>query len=404
MHTKLLCLGVALMASTAAASAQNAPAPVVNVEVEPIACYWRTGSPAVRIGQPFTLVLTCSVLDTTATTVVPDQSQLDPGVLQVQPFEVLRGRQAQELRTANRRFFQYDYTLRYIGEEIGKDLAIPPLTISYRVQSRVRPDSAAVESREREYILPARPIRILSLVPPVVSDIRDEPPPTLAAIEARRFRASVLRIVSWMLFALGGVIAVWALVGIARTRRGAVTAVVRHASDAAILRGVSRELADVGRESAATGWTDVLAARAGAALRIAASLDTSHPVSQTPASLGEPAAGGQLRVPARWPRGGDVLLSGSMTTLTLAGARELLRPAESRRAARLAAMEGALASLTAAAYGRGTAGLNADRLDDALAAGTRELSALRREHTWIATKLRGLARTVSGFRTRAWAR
>ena len=36
-----------------------------------------------------------------------------------------------------------------IGEEIGRDLSLPALTLTYRVQSRVQQDSAAVESRER---------------------------------------------------------------------------------------------------------------------------------------------------------------------------------------------------------------------------------------------------------------
>ena len=62
----------------------------MNVEVEPITCWWRSSTSAVRSGEPFTLTLTCQVVETETTKVVPDQSKLDPSVVQLQPFEVHR--------------------------------------------------------------------------------------------------------------------------------------------------------------------------------------------------------------------------------------------------------------------------------------------------------------------------
>ena len=228
---RALCTALALllMGASRPVAAQTA-APVQNVELEPIACYWRTSTDAVRLGEFFTLVLTCGVLDTAATTVVPDQSRLDPAVLQLQPFEVKGGTQAPDLKTPTRRFFQYQYQLRYVGEEVGKDLVLPPLTLTYRVQSRVQQDSAAVESRERQYILPAHTIRVLSIVPMSARDIRDASPVTLAEIDSRRFRASMLRIASWALYAVSAVVALWGLLGAARRRRGRSAVVVRHAT------------------------------------------------------------------------------------------------------------------------------------------------------------------------------
>src|SRR5688572_23657841 len=119
------------------------------VEVAPIECWSRTSASAVHVGELFTMVLTCAVLETQAATVVPDRSTLDPGALQVPPFEVVRGTQATDVRTTSRRLFQYEYTLRYLGEEFGADMRLPGPTVMYRVQSRVQ-QGAAVEGRERE--------------------------------------------------------------------------------------------------------------------------------------------------------------------------------------------------------------------------------------------------------------
>ena len=37
---------------------------LVDVEVEPITCWWRSSTSAVRSGEPFTLRLTCAVIET----------------------------------------------------------------------------------------------------------------------------------------------------------------------------------------------------------------------------------------------------------------------------------------------------------------------------------------------------
>lgn len=376
-----------------------------NVSVAPIECYWRSSASSVRVGEIFTVSLTCGVLETQATTVVPDQSRLDPDVLQLQPFEVVDGVVARDLRTVTRRFFQYEYRVRYLGDEIGRDLALPALTITYRVQSRVEADSAAIESRERQYILPARTVRILSLLPLAAGDIRDPSPTTFDEIREARFTASVLRIVSWGLFALAGVVALWALVRAARRSRAKGHATVRFASDAAILGGVARELSAVSRLRQTEGWSDALAARALAALRVAASYEIARPVSQGPARDARHAAmSGQLRVPARWPRPGAVLLSGSATSANLARERTRAAASDDRRNDRLADLEGALAHFAAAAYGPNHATVDATDLDAALAAAEGAVQSLRRQHRWLATRLRALAQAATGFRAKTWAR
>src|SRR6059036_279956 len=114
-----IVLGFALvMAAASAAAAQT-------VQTDPLQCWWRTSAGAVRVGEPFTLVLTCAVLESDAATVVVDQSRLEPSVVQFAPFEVLGGSHGADLRTDLRRFFQYEYRLRLIAENLfGRDAAL----------------------------------------------------------------------------------------------------------------------------------------------------------------------------------------------------------------------------------------------------------------------------------------
>ena len=111
------------------------------------------------MGEPFGLTLTCSVVDTESMTVVPDLSRLDPTVVQLPPFEILGGTHPGDLVTPGRRFFQYDYRLRLIGEDLfGADAVVPPLEISYRVESTVE-GGDTVQGRDLTYALPRASIK-----------------------------------------------------------------------------------------------------------------------------------------------------------------------------------------------------------------------------------------------------
>lgn len=359
-----------------------------DLEVAPIECWTRTSASAVRVGELFTLVLTCAVLETQAATVVPDRSTLDPGALQVPPFEVVRGALATDVRTSSRRLFQYEYTVRYLGEEFGADTRLPGPTVTYRVQSRVQ-QGAAIEGREREYNLPSTPIRILSLVPAAAADIREPAPETFQAIQDRRFRAQALRIAAIALFALAGVMVLWALVGLARRPGREAAVAVRGPSEASMLRAVRREL-DVVRRARPGGWTSDLAARALMALRIAATLAMSRRISQTPTSSDITPMPGQLLLRPGWGRGRAVLVSGSATAETLAST-----PA-------LAELRSALEHLTTATYGH--AALDENALDEALGVAERATARVAREYTWLARSLRSVTRSAGALRDRAWAR
>src|SRR5262245_4281850 len=59
--------------------------PDATVETDPIRCWWRSSSGAIRIGENFTVTLTCAVLQTDSVQVTPDESRLDSTVAQMSP-------------------------------------------------------------------------------------------------------------------------------------------------------------------------------------------------------------------------------------------------------------------------------------------------------------------------------
>jgi hypothetical protein len=398
---RALCLVPCAVTLAAAASAQTPPAAPEQVTLAPIECWTRPSTNAVRVGERFDLVLTCAVVDTQSTTVVPDQSRLDPAALQLAPFEVVGGTQAPDLRTRTHRLFQYEYALRYLGEQIGADIEVPGPTINYRVQSRVQGE-AAVESRDRQYILPATRMRIASLVPAAANDIQDAMPGTFRAIEDRRFLARLLRVVSWVLFGVGGVIAAWALVAAIRRPRRAVSQEPERMPEAAVLRAASRELEQVRRERQGDGWTSDRAARALAALRVVASYALGRPAAQAPAAGNAPGAG-QLRVSSLVPRRRSMLVSGSTTAEAVL--QEIARAASAGTPAPeyLADLQVALDRFAGAAYGRHGVASESD-LDEALERGTRALRQVARRYTWPARAVRVARQSAMEVRDRAWAR
>jgi hypothetical protein len=383
------------------AVAQGTQSATENVALAPIECWTRTSTNAVRVGQLFDVVVTCAVVETESTTVVPDQSRLDPAALQAPPFEVVSGRQASDLRTRTHRLFQYEYAMRYLGEQIGADIELPGATINYRVQSRVQ-GTAAVEGRDRRYILPATRMRIASLVPARANDIHDAPPGTFRAIEDRHFLASLLRIIAWVLFGTGGVMVIWALAALIRRPREARAAARRVAPEAAVLRAASRELHEVRRAREAGGWTSDLAARALAALRLAASYALGQAIAQTPAARGAVPATGQLHVLSRIPYRHGMIVSASATAGQVAQA---LRNESSGRPVdeRLRDLHVALERFGTAAYGR-DGSLSDTDLDEALEGGMRAVRHVARRYTWPARAARAARQSATGMRDRAWAR
>jgi hypothetical protein len=349
-----------------------------NVEADPITCWWRTGTGGVRIGESFPVVLTCSLLETEAARVIADESPLEPSVIQLPPFDVLGGRRAKDVVTAGRRFVQYDYALRIIGENaFGRDMSLPALQLTYRIESRVAGASplSSVQGRDFAYVMPPLSVRVLSLVPDNATDIREAPVATFDEIAGRAFRGTVLRIAASIALVAAALVGALALIGILRRRRAASAAPGRVLADGVILGSVHRELSAI-REESRAGWTPALTGRALAALRIAAAYEAGRPVTQIVAEPGTTATEGQLAINGRTR--GVAFVSGNATAEHLshdgAGGRTL---------------RDGLARFTAARYGR-DGGYDAAGLDESLADSLRvveELAERRkpglRERLWM---------------------
>jgi hypothetical protein len=357
-----------------------------NVEADPITCWWRTGSGGVRIGESFPVVLTCSLLETEAARVIADESNLEPAVIQLPPFDVLGGKRAKDVVTAGRRFVQYDYALRIIAENaFGRDMSLPALQLTYRIESRVAGASplSSVQGRDFSYVLPPLSVRVLSLVPDTATDIREAPVATFDEIAGRAFRGTVLRIAAAIAFVAAGLVGALALLGILRRRRAASASPGRVLPDGVILGSVHRELSAV-REESRSGWTPALTGRALAALRIAAAYEAGRPVTQTVAGPGAAAAEGQLAINGR--ARGVAFVSGAET------AERLPQDPPSpglRRASGAGTLRDGLARFTQARYGR-DGNVDAARLDESLADSVRVVEDLAerrkpglRERLWM---------------------
>jgi hypothetical protein len=410
-------LSVLLLASASLASAQP------TQSADPLQCWWRTSTGAIRVGEPFAVVLTCAVLETEAAMVVVDQSRLEPSVVQFAPFEVLGGSHGADLRRDDRRFFQYEYRARLIAEnQFGKDVALPETKLSYHVQSSVG-QKTSLQGRDQSYILPPLSLRVLSLVPADATDIRDTPSETFNDVDQRGFRANLLTVIGGVLLAVAALLALLALFRLLARYRKPAEASSRLISDSAAIRAAARELAAVRRLREDGGWTPELAGRALAAFRVAGSYAVGRRASLMPAarqsSVASPQSAdgslqtqdgsqaaeeaGRLIVKTGWPRARRVAVSGAITSQSV-GRDRILRAGTAGFAASplYESLEQALTVFTAAQYGRnGT--LNDTALDEALATGGQVLKRARLDQTWVMKRLAARRAGRQGD-TRAWSR
>jgi len=390
----------------AAAAVSNATAQ--TVQTDPLQCWWRSSAGAVRVGEPFTVVLTCAVLETDDATVVVDQTRLEPSVVQFAPYETLGGSHGADLRTDQRRFFQYEYRLRLIADGMfGRDVALPDMKLSYKVQTKVG-QKTSLQGRDQTYVMPAQSMRILSLVPSDAADIRDtSASDTFSDIDQRAFRANLFTVIGSVSFVLAALMGLLGLVRLfQRYRKPAAAASARLISDGAILGGVGRELSAVQHDRDAGSWTTELAARAIGALRIAATYAIGRPVSQMPASRlladgSETLEPGRLILKAGWPRGKRIAVSGAVTSQTVA--RSLAQPGNTAaHAALLETVSRALATFTAATFSR-DGKLDDSALDEALATSKTVLRRMKFEQLWFMKRL-AIRRAGSPLDNRVWSR
>ena len=329
------------------AQAKRAPRPG-EVESDPIRCWWKADRSAIRVGERFTLVLTCGVIETTAIKVVPAVNQLEPGAISLTPFEAVAGNRHEDVVAPPWRYIQYEYAMRLLSEGFfGQDVSIPSLTVTYNLQSS---GTVNTEGRDQTYVLPPLPMRVLSIVPRTAADIRDASGQTFANVESRRNRATAEIVAASIAFAFAGVLAALALVRLAGRFRVRGAKVVRPLPAATVLRGAIAALRSARRDAARDGWTPALMSRAVAALRIAGAVALGRRVAQAHVTTGAVDRAGQIEVRSGLLRRKRVRLSAATTPSALMAAIETGNRAASRET--LQPILEALQLFSTAVYGR----------------------------------------------------
>ena len=406
-RTLLMLLSVSgwLAAPTTSASAAGIGAgnttssPQDEVGSDPIACWWATDKTSVQVGERFTITLTCGVIEAGRVKVVADLGQLEPAAVSLAPFEVIGGARFRDIESQPWRYTQFTYTLRIIGDAyFGKDVDIPGLKVSYRIHSSIGGGS---EGRDQTYLLPALPIRVMSLVPKKAGDIRDGSHETFGAIESRRFRATVEFVAASIFFGFGLVtlglagVRVWnrsrALAGQADPPLPATT----------VLRGCASALRRLKSDVAREGWSADLVARAVALFRIAGALAAGSSVSQTVVATRVAGREGQLVLRRGLFRPKHALVSAPMTPKVL-GRRVDEAKAGVGASARLAQVQSVLAVFSTARYSR-NGRLDTQALDRALEEGTTVIRRLRMTARWPVRTATRLAKSAADLKE-AWSR
>ena len=266
-----------------------------EVETVPIKCWWKTDTTEVRVGQRFTLTLTCGVIETPRLKVTANTNALDPGALQVTPFEVAGGVRRDDILSPPWRYFQYDYDVRLLSEGFfGQEVTLPSVPVTYNVQAAA---GDGAQGRDLTYALPALPMRVASLVPRAAADIRDVSGTGFAVIAERRFRASMATAVGSILVGFALVLAVFAFAGAFGRVRSRTPAAGRPLAPFTVLGATLGTLkgvkAAVAREG---GWSPALVRQALGATRVAAAIAAGRPVAQTGSSGAGVAREGQVIV------------------------------------------------------------------------------------------------------------
>lgn len=369
--------------------------------VDPIKCWWNADKDALLVGEQFTLTLTCGVLETNRLIVVADAKQFDPGALQIKPFEVLSGVRHQDIESPPWRYFQHEYMLRLLGEGFfGQDIDIPALKITYSIQSAT---TGEAEGQDRTIVLPALPVRILSIVPKDTANIRDGSNETFAAIEARSFRATAASVAAGILFGFAVVLAGLAGLHAIGGYRERTRAVVRPLSNAAVLRGCLRGIGRLKSDIARDGWTRESADRAMAMLRIAAAIALRRPVAQKVIDAGTEGQTGQLLVRSG-PFGRKRSLVSAPTTVDAISSRLADRaPIEARTQATFEEIRAALLAFNAVQYGR-SGELDTATLDAALECGAGAVRRLRTSARWDVRAAGAPAKPTGAGGAAAWSR
>lgn len=391
IRTTFMAALAALIWLTPVALLAQAPPPGQSVEADPVRCWWRTDKAAVRMGEPFSTVLTCAVLETASTKAVVDRSRLDHTVMALPPFDVLDGGAGQDVVSGARRFFQYSYVLRLLDDtSFGQDVTLAGLSLGYRLDTATA-DGTTSQGRDQTYGLPPLTVRVIALVAGSARDIRDSTSMTFADLDARRFRARTFGMAGWFFYALAAGVAALGLARLYRAMRApAASRAVATVSSGAVLKAAARELVEVAREKQGQGWTDGLVGRAGAALRIIASYAVGQPATQT-RGLAANVQGGQIALSQGLIRRRHALVSAAVTPEDLTGT--------AAGSSAVQQLRDGLVTLTAARFGRAT--LDEGSLDVAVQAAGPLARSLALRYSWPMVQWQKMESAVASWRGRA---
>lgn len=363
-----------------------------TVENDPIRCWNRSSAGAVRIGETFTVSLTCAVLESELVKVLPDESKLGVTVVQMTPFEVAGGDHPADIRTGGRRFIQYHYNVRMINADtIGTDVPVPLQQVTYRINSTIAGNQQQ-QGREMSYVLPVLWVKVLSTVPQDATDIRDTSDASFSRIERIGFRAGVLEIIGTTLVVLGGIMTLLGLIAIARRATRRVKGPQQRLLGPFSTMGVAVRELKRAQNDGSGGWDDTAINRAAAALRIAAAGALEKPVSQRFVDRDTEAGEGRF-VSSRFGLGRKIAVSASVTGQDLSRAISRL-PEGSAKQQLLAQLKESLDALAAARYSR--PGVDRSGLDPAVDRAVGLARQVRMKYIWPLPWFRRLfARTSS---------
>ncbi|HEV8394503.1 MAG TPA: hypothetical protein VGQ37_09520 [Vicinamibacterales bacterium] len=357
-------LAQAPAAAPAAAPAKSAPAPAKpapkaaaprlppragQVESDPIRCWWKTDRTSVRVGEAFGLTLTCGVIETGPIAVVPALTQLEGGAIQLTPFEVVSATRRADLVVPPWRYVQFEYSVRLLNDGyFGQDINLPALTVTYNLKS-TGADSAG---RDQSYVLPALPMRILSLVPKAAGDIRDASALTFADIESRRYYATAARVAAAIAVVFAAAFALLAVLRFAQRFRVRTPAAARRVPASSLLAGCATTLRDVQRDARSAGWSPELARKALPAMRIASASALGRPIAQRRVATDVAGREGQVVVKTGTLGFGRAVISAATTPTAVATALDARSTGSARARAAMTQLGDALQAFGRAAYGR----------------------------------------------------
>ena len=364
-----------------------------DVETDPIRCFWKTDRSTIIVGERFTVVLTCGIIETDRIKAVPDFNQLEASTIGLQPFEVVKGVRHEDIRNPPWRYIQYEYTARLVAEGLfEKDIDLPAVKLTYHIQSSI---GGGETGRDQTYQLPAMAMHVASLVPKKAADIRDTTANTFAEIEAHRVRATGEFVVALIAFGFAVVLLGLALVRVVSRYRVRTPAADRPLGVSAVLRGCLREAGRVKADTAG-GWTPELASRALTVLRIGGAVALDRPIAQSIVGAGVAPREGQISLRKGLLGRRRSLVSTATTPGAIA--RSLAstngHAPNARTEAMLKEFEESLGVLSRARYGR-NGNLDGSTLDAAFESGFSALRRLRTAKTWPMRMIGSLTRQAT---------